>query len=171
MPNTSRCVFLDTSFLVSLCDSSRDTHETAKRHFQFWIETGTQMIVSAIVYAEYLARADIPPVILSTVTVAPFDAKAADLAGRIMRRRLEASLPTPEGTPRDALKDDFKIIAHACECGAGIIATDDARTFPRFASFAAKNFSEAAGLRLVLLRDGFNPGVASCGEPELDFGA
>lgn len=170
MSDSPPCVFLDTSFLVTLCDASRSEHDVAKRYFRFWVESGAKMIVSAIVYAEYIARADLPTIVLSSVSVAPFDAKSAMLAGRIMRQRLLERQSRPVEVSRDALKDDFKIIAHACECGAGIIVTDDAKTFPVFVQFAADRFREVRNLRLVLLGDGFNEGVARSGQPEFDLG-
>lgn len=170
MPDSAPCIFLDTSFLVSLCDATRATHETAKRYFRFWVESGTRLFVSAVVYAEYLAKDELPQIVLNAVSVAPFDAKSANLAGRIMRQRLLERVEKPDGMVRDAVKDDFKIIAHACEYGAGAIATDDAKTFPAFVQFASERFPEAAQLRSILLKDGFNSGIARCGQPEFDFG-
>ena len=169
MPEDSPCVFLDTSFLVALCDERRENHETAKRYFRFWTEAGIPMFVSAIAYAEYLAGAELSPFVLNAVAVAPFDAKTARMAGRIMKLRRTENLAKDGGASRDERKDDFMIIAHACEYGAGAIATEDEKTFPKFVRFVAERIPEASRISVIQLKDGFNPGVARCRHPEFDF--
>ncbi len=173
MPDSSPCVFLDTSFLVALCDDRRENHETAKRYFRFWTETGVPMIVSAIAYAEYLAEDELPPLVLNAVSIAPFDASTARMTGRITRLRHVENLAKANGDApsRDERKDDFKIIAHACEYGAKAIVTEDVKTFPKYVRFAAERIPEASCISLIQLKDGFNPGIARSGSPEFDFGA
>ena len=42
-------VFLDTSFLITLVDPSRDRHAVAKRYFQYFLGERMPMAVSAVV--------------------------------------------------------------------------------------------------------------------------
>lgn len=174
MPDSTPCVFLDTSFLVTLCDAKRPNHETAKRYFRFWTETGATMVVSAIAYAEYLAGDELPSLVTNAVSIAPFDAKTARMAGKIMKKRKADNALKSEGdkdgASRDEKKDDFKIIAHACEYGAQAIVTEDAKTFPKYFRYAAEHFAEASRISLIQLKNGFNAGLARCTGPELNLG-
>lgn len=173
-------VFLDTCFLVTLCDAKRQHHATAKEYFRYWVQHGIPMFVSSIVYAEFLVREELPAIVADAVTIVPFDALAAHMAGKIMKKRQEYNLAHPakkakdgedsdEQVSRDEKKDDFKIIAHACEYGVKTIATEDARSMAGFVRFTAEHVQEAAEMSVILLQNGFDLRLVRCVGPELGF--
>lgn len=160
-----RAVFLDTSFLITLTDDARTDHDVARKYFSYWYEGGTKMFVSAVCYAEFLSKADeLPAFILNAAEIVSFNAEAAILAGKIKRNRLQIQV---DGTPRDALKDDIKIIASACTAHASAIAHCDGNSMHRFICQAAATLPEAAHLKSILLADGFDVGTAEFADPEL----
>ena len=166
--DTLRAVFIDTSFLITLTDANRADHAVARKYFAYWYESGVKMFVSAVCYAEYLAKADaLAAFVLNAVEVVSFNAEAAALAGKIHRARLRVQT---DGVPRDALKDDIKIIASACTTHAAAIAHCDGSSMSKFIARAGESFSEAKHLRSILLSDGFDAGTAEFSEPELALG-
>jgi predicted nucleic acid-binding protein len=88
-------------------------------------------MVPSIVMAEYLA--DFAPekqkaqqaIIGRNFFVAPFDAKAATIAGELHSKRLMKELRARSDIPRQCLKADVQIIATAIAHGAVRIYTDD----------------------------------------------
>jgi len=123
------------------------------------------MFVSAICYAEYLSKAEcLPPYVLNSIEVVPFNAEAAAIAGCFMRGRNKLSSPTGV---RDALKDDVKILASAVAYGVSAIAHCDGNSMSRFIAQSHELLPEASNLTSILLADGFNMGTANLGAPEL----
>lgn len=166
--DTLRAVFLDTSFLITLTDANRADHAVARKYFAYWYESGVKMFVSAVCYAEYLAKADaLAAFVLNAVEVVSFNAEAAALAGKIQRVRLQVQT---DGVPRDALKDDIKIIASACTTHVAAIAHCDGSSMSKFIARASESISEARHLMSILLSEGFDAGTAEFAEPELALG-
>lgn len=60
MPKLHRqSVLLDTSFLITLYDTTRDNHENAKEYFKYFIANSIDMYISSIVASEYQQKGDI----------------------------------------------------------------------------------------------------------------
>ena len=156
--DTLRAVFLDTSFLITLTDANRADHAVARKYFAYWYESGVKMFVSAVCYAEYLAKADaLAAFVLNAVEVVSFNAEAAALAGKIHRARLQVQTD-------GALKDDIKIIASACTTHAAAIAHCDGSSKSKFIARAGESFSEAKHLHMLRA---FYPAMCSCAEKNL----
>ena len=167
MPKSPRKgVCLDTSFLITLCSDRRPNHGVARQCFQLWLERGVPMFLPTVAYAEFLAKdTEVPPYILNQMHLLAFDPESAVLAGKIERARLLSSTDT--STPRDAMKDDIKIIANACQTRVLGIATEDENSMVRFVRRAAKNIPEAEGLTTLLLSRGFDESAALFAGPTL----
>ena len=116
-------VVLDTSYLITLANPTRDHHKTARRYWRHFMESEMPVFLPTIVVSEFYLRQEIPPEILRCCVALPFNwddaRKAAELGFDQFKGQAES---------RTALKDDIKIIAQAAVCGAGYLITDDTQT-------------------------------------------
>ena len=120
-------VLLDTSFLITLADKNRTSHQTARRYWRHFLENEIIPIyLSTIVVSEFCMKQQIPPEILRSCVVRPFNWDDALCAAKLDWKRVG-----PEGSERDALKDDVKIIAQDATAEAAFVITDDAGSFYR----------------------------------------
>lgn len=142
-------VVLDTSFLITLADKNRRHHETARRYWRHFLENQIPIFLSTIVVSEFCIKQEIPPEILRSCVVLPFNWDDAQKAAKLDWQRLR-----PEGTARDALKDDIKIIAQAAVAEAEFAITDDTESFYRY----CRAFKDAGAVqfKVVKLEDGFD---------------
>ena len=135
-------VFLDTSFLVALFNEGRgDVHKCAVQYFEYWIKSGVLILTSAICVAEYCAHAESLHGSFKCINILSFTPEDAMLAGRLFRKykgpMLGCRVPQPPGA-KDALKDDFKIVASAARSGANFIAHNDSKTMKGFEKAAVR---------------------------------
>jgi predicted nucleic acid-binding protein len=141
-------VMLDTSFLITLADKSRAHHEAARRYWRHFLENEIPIFLSTIVASEFSIKQEIPPEILRSCVVLPFNWDDALRAAKLDWKRLR-----PPGVERDALKDDIKIIAQAAQADVEFAITDDGESFYKF----CQTFKEAGEVqfRAIKLADGF----------------
>lgn len=130
MPKKSKqAVFIDTSFLITIFDSSRKNHENAKRYYQYFINNSIDMYLSTIVISEYQQKGDIQD-ILKTNCFIPCNFNVGDgiVAGDF------ASLLSGdrEKNTREATKDDMKILAQCANNEIDFIATEDKSTLAKY---------------------------------------
>ena len=142
-------VVLDTSFLITLADPGRAHHETARRYWRHFTEQGLPIFLPTIVVSEFCIRQEIPPEILRSCVVLPFNWDDA-----IQAAALDFSKVDRDGESRDALKDDVKIIAQAMVKDAAWIITDDTRSFYKFARELI--VAGQATFRAIKLEEGFD---------------
>lgn len=142
-------VVLDTSFLITLAGKDRANHQTARRYWKHFGETGIPLYLPTIVVSEFCVRQEIPAKILRACVVLPFNWDDAQKAAKLDFSRVERG-----GESRDALKDDVKIIAQAVVKDAAYVITDDSRSFYKFAA----HFREIGqvSFRPIKLEDGFD---------------
>lgn len=142
-------VLLDTSFLITLADKSRDHYESARLYWRYFLENDIPIFLSTIVVSEFCIKQEIPPDLLRCCVVLPFNWDHAQRAAKLDWKRLR-----PEGVMRDALKDDIKIIAQAEVVEADFAITDDSASFYRY----GKTFKDAGDVRFkaIKLEDGFD---------------
>ena len=142
-------VLIDTSFLITLADKNRERHEVAKSYWRYFLESQTPVFLSAIVVSEFCIKQEIPPGMLRCCVVLPFNWDDAQLAAKLDWRRHRV-----EGIPRDALKDDLKIIAQAAVKDVEFVITDDAASFFQY----CQKFQEAGEVQFkaIKLQDGFD---------------
>lgn len=122
-------VLLDTSFLITLADKNRPHHEAARRYWRHFLETDVPIFLSTIVASEFSIKQEIPPEILRSCVVLPFNWD-------------------------DALKDDIKIIAQAAQADVEFAITDDGESFYKY----CQTFKDAGEVqfRAIKLADGFD---------------
>ena len=142
-------VLIDTSFLITLADKSRQRHEIARQYWRHFLENQIPIFLSSIVVSEFCIKQEIPPDMLRCCVVLPFNWDDAQRAAKLDWKRLR-----PAGVERDALKDDIKIIAQAAVADAEFIITDDSASFYRY----CKLFKEAGEVQFkaIKLEDGFD---------------
>ena len=102
-----------------------------------------------IVVSEFCVRQEIPPEILRCCVVLPFNWDDA-----IQTAQLDFTKFKALDESRVAIKDDVKIVAQACVCGAGHVITDDVDSLARMALDL-----KAAGkvtFKTICLKDGFD---------------
>jgi predicted nucleic acid-binding protein len=142
-------VLLDTSFLITLADKNRAHHEAARRYWRHFLENDIPIFLSTIVASEFSIKQEIPPEILRSCVVLPFNWDDALRAAKLDWKRLR-----PPGVERDALKDDIKIIAQAAQADAEFAITDDSESFYKYCQV----FKDAGEVqfRAIKLADGFD---------------
>jgi predicted nucleic acid-binding protein len=151
---------VDTSFLITLSDPTRERHGVALTYFKACIERRVPLFLSSIVISEYQVRQAINDLPLRNFIVLPFNIDHAMSCGLLLR-----------ATARDAaddrvrVKDDFKLIAQ-CLCeGISHVLTEDASTLTKYLDRLRADGSSQA--RAVLLRDGFDPAWFDNGQGQL----
>lgn len=149
-------VVLDTSFLITLADPKREHHEAARRYWRHFTENALPMYLPTIVVSEFYMKQEIPPEILRSCVVLPFNWDDALQAARLGIPKLP-----DKDDGRVALKDDVKIIAQAMVKDAAWVITDDGSTFYKFARQLKDE--GMAKFRPIKLGDGFD---ASLLDPE-----
>lgn len=142
-------VLLDTSFLITLADKNRAHHEAARRYWRHFLENDIPIFLSTIVASEFSIKQEIPPEILRSCVVLPFNWDDALRAAKLDWKRLR-----PPGVERDALKDDIKIIAQAAQADAEFAITDDSESFYKYCQ-VYKDAGEVE-FRAIKLADGFD---------------
>ena len=118
-------VLLDTSFLISFVNKTRDNHDVALQYYRYMIEQGITMYLSSIVVSEFSIKQEIKDLPVSSFIILPFNAPDGIEAGKI--HNLLGKPVSDER--RDVAKDDLKIIAQAIRAKIPFILTDDVRTF------------------------------------------
>lgn len=153
-------VMLDTSFLDCLLNKDRLDHDIAKRYFDFWIKNKVVICTSTICMAEFAANAEQLHPIFSLIIQLPFNAESALLAGDLFRKYKKPVMSAKESDSvpgrRDALKDDFKIVAAASNAHVNAIAHNDPSTMSKFLARAKEEFEQCHDLNAILLKDGFD---------------
>ena len=142
-------VFLDTSFLITLADPTRERHAVAKRYYQEFLTRKMPLAISSIVVAEFCVRQKLETLPLQQLILMPFNQEDA-----IVAAGLDFKSFRKPGGDRQALKDDFKIIGHAQARGFGYLITDDAETM--FPYCEALRSNGTVMLRAIKLQSGFS---------------
>ena len=153
-------VMLDTTFLDCLLNNERQHHDIATKYFNFWVKNKVVICTSTICLAEYAANAEQLHPIFSEIVLLPFNAESALLAGDLFRKYKKPVMSTRESDSapgrRDALKDDFKIVAAASNASVNAIAHNDPSTMSKFLIRAKSEFEQCHNLNAILLADGFD---------------
>ena len=142
-------ILLDTSYLITLVDSSRKHHEVAEAYLPESLRRGVPLYLSVIAASEFQVKQDVADLPLRNFELLPFNIDHAMQAGLLMR-----GLQRDATDIRDAVKDDVKLIAQAiCESLTHIL-TEDAKTLVKF----VHRFNDAreCNLKSILLADGFD---------------
>jgi len=156
---------VDTGFLISLVDRSRAHHEAARSYYKYFLQHQTVMLLPTVVACEFCIVQPITDLPLRNFRILPFNlvdaTKCAELNAHHYRQQLAGT------GQRDAVKDDFKIIAQAVVQQAGQLVTEDASTICRYCDLLRTDGK--IQFRVVKLSDGFNEGFVNGGQPGLNL--
>jgi hypothetical protein len=120
-------VLLDTSYLITLADRNRPHHDAAKRYWKHFLENQIPIYLSTVVVSEFCLKQPLDTDILRHCVVLPFNYDDA-----LKCAALNFTAYKDTGVGRDALKDDFKLIAQAEVKQAAYLITDDSDTMFKF---------------------------------------
>ena len=153
-------MLVDTSFLITLSDHTRQRHGVAVSYFKACIERRVPLFLSSVVVSEYQVRQAINDLPLRNFIVLPFNIDHAMSCGLLAR-----TLPRDAADDRVRVKDDLKLIAQ-CACdGISHVLTEDANTLAKYLDrLRAAGRSQT---RAVLLRDGFDAAWFDNGQGQL----
>lgn len=145
----NKSVVLDTSFWITLLDSTRSNHDVAKRYYQYLLKNDFLLYLSTIAISEYCHRGELSDLPLDKVLPLPFNTRHAVASADLNFKSRPAS-----DDRRDTAKDDFKLLAQAkCE-NAGYLITDDSNSLATYAHSLVEQ--EKLELRCIALADGFD---------------
>lgn len=142
-------VLLDTSFIITLLLRTRPHHAIAVGYFKYFLEEGFQLLFSTIALAEYLHKGTTEELPLTEMHLLTFTWEHAKKCAE-----LDFSAHREKADDRQAVKDDFKLLAQAAVEGCGFVITDDANTLFKYARRLRADGK--ISFRAVKLEDGFD---------------
>lgn len=158
----SAAFMLDTSFLISLVDKNRSTHQAAKQYFQRCLQLQAPLHVSTLALAEFCTKQPITDLPLTTFRLEPFNISHAIKCGSfwaaLMPHRDKADV-------RDAVKADIQMLSQAHAEGIPYILAEDTNTFSKYAERARS--SNLSTCRVILLSAGFDEAWFNDGQSSL----
>lgn len=154
---------LDTGFLITLFDANRKAHEHAKAYYRYFLENGVPLYLPTVVASEFCIKQPITDLPLHNFKILPFNLaesiRCADLNNAYYRKKSGAG-------QRDAVKDDFKIIAQTEEQEALFLLTEDTNSMSVYCDLL-RNESRVA-FKVIELSKGFDISfVNGTGQTEL----
>ncbi|MBU0676473.1 MAG: hypothetical protein KJ626_00015 [Verrucomicrobia bacterium] len=147
----SRMVVVDTTFLISLVDESREAHEAAKKYYRYFLENGMAMLLPTVVVAEFCVKQPITDLPLRNFRVIPFNFEDAQKCGYLNAHHSRKDVGVGQ---RDAVKDDFKIIAQTVVQDAALLITEDGDTLGQYCSYLRER--NEINFKVVNLHEGFD---------------
>jgi predicted nucleic acid-binding protein len=143
-------VLLDTSYLISLVDSSRANHSVAVKYYRLMVDNQYKMYLSSIVASEFSIRQPITDLPLNNLRALPFNIPHAMVAAE-----LHNSLKRDQNDSRDVVKDDVKLMAQASKDNIPFILTEDESTLYKYCK--RLQTSNLLKVRAIKLSDGYDP--------------
>lgn len=148
----SKAVVVDTSFLICLVSEDRPSHSTSKEYYRYFLENDITMLLPTVVVAEFAVKQPPEDLPLRNFVIAPFNYETAKTCASLDMTE-QRSRQEDKGQ-RDAVKDDFKIIAHAVAEAALFIVTDDQNTMAKYC--ARLNQDKTVSFKVVPLWEPFD---------------
>ena len=145
-------VSLDTSFLISFADPTRQHHAAALGYFRHCLAERFPMWISTVAAGEFEVGQPIEDLPLQNFRIQPYNLPHARKAATLFRA---ARAGAGAQDPRRIIVNDLKILAQAEEDGTPFVITEDENTLSRMAERLRANGLLA--MRVLLLRDGFLP--------------
>ncbi len=128
-------VLIDTCFLIALVNEQDPFHKNAEEYFRHFVESGTELLLSAICMSELYERQELE--IIENFRVISFSIDEVAAQRKFFARTDTSS--SPDST-RIQVKDDIKIISSGLAHGAAAVlsANDD-----------FNKMAERVGLRVI----------------------
>jgi predicted nucleic acid-binding protein len=146
-------VSLDTSFLISFANPTRDNHATAQAYFRHCVERGIPMWISTVVAGEFAVKQSFTDLPLKQFLLQPYNLTHALTAADFVRAIKEMATETDR---RTVVINDLKILAQAEREEIKVVLAEDKNTMWRLATSLREKGKLNA--RVLLLKDGFTPG-------------
>ncbi len=147
----SQGALLDTGFLITLFDETRECHESAKVYYKYFLDNQITMYVPTVVISEFSIKKSFMDMPVRNFTILPFNIsdalRCATLDSSYYRKKLNAG-------QRDAVKDDFKILAQAHVQDVDFLVTEDERSMKLYCD--ALKADGLVAFKAISLRDGFD---------------
>lgn len=142
-------VLLDTSFLISLVDASRENHNKAKEFYRYFIDNKIAMVLSAIVTSEFCIKQPITDLPLENFRPLPFNLPDSYHISNLFEDKFKN---VDNGISRVSVKDDYKIASQCNFNKITYLLTEDEPLFTLLNSLQSeKNIS----FKPLLLQDGY----------------
>lgn len=142
-------VLLDTSFLISLVDASRDNHNKAREFYKYFIDNKIAMVLSAIVTSEFCIKQPITDLPLENFRPLPFNLPDSYHISNLFENKFKN---IDSGISRVSVKDDYKIASQCNFNKITYLLTEDEPLFTLLNSLQSeKNIS----FKPLLLQDGY----------------
>ncbi|MFM2112420.1 MAG: hypothetical protein RLZZ271_1080 [Pseudomonadota bacterium] len=151
---------MDTSFLITLADSTRSNHQTAIRYLRKALETGCPLYLSAIVASEFQVKQPVTDLPLRNFHVLPFNIDHAMTTGQLMK-----AITRDQGDDRVAVKDDLKLLAQMVCDSITHILTEDKNTLVKYLN--RLNEMGETSAQAIVLEDGFDAAWFNGGQRNL----
>jgi hypothetical protein len=116
----SSSVLLDTTFLISLVDSTRPNHLKANEFYKYFLDHKFAMKLSSIAACEFSIKQPIEDLPLDTFQMLPFNIPESTQLSHLYMHHFKNV-----GYNRIAVKDDFKLISQAAYNKIDFIITED----------------------------------------------
>ncbi len=157
-----KSVMIDTSYLITLFDDSRPNHDNALAYYKYFIAESIDMYISSIVASEYQVKSDINA-ILGTKNFIACDFHTIDgITAGELHRKLNSEQRGAE--PRNAIKDDIKLLAQCKNQKMDYIITEDESTLARY----CRRLEELGELNTVVIPvNTFDPSLLRDGQTSL----
>lgn len=151
----SASALLDTSFLITLVNSHRPNHETAKQYFRHMQQANVAMYLSAIAAAEFEVKQSITDLPLGEFRILNFNLAHGQQAAKLMNALKERTA----GDSRTAVRDDLKLMAQASHEQIDVILTEDSSTLYKYCERLRGDGHLQT--RAITLKEGFDANVFS----------
>jgi predicted nucleic acid-binding protein len=121
-------VMLDTSFCIRLLKKDDEYHKNVVEYFEYFLNNKIELYLSTIAVAEYSVKDDPQNLPMRTMKIVPFDFFDGKRAGEFFKILME-NKSVFEGTVRDVIKDDCKILAQIANRNIEGYITKDKSSF------------------------------------------
>jgi len=160
-----KTVFFDTSFLITLLDSSRANHDNAKKYYKYFIENEIVMFISVIVVSEYSQKQPMDGIIATNNFITPvFNYADAIVSGEFSNILSVEDVQRTDS--RNVAKDDIKLLAQCANNSIDYIATDDISTLAKY----THRLNDLGKLKTqVITMNAFDMSIFNGGQMTLDI--
>jgi predicted nucleic acid-binding protein len=154
-------VSLDTSFLITYADDTREHHAVAVQYVQACMTSNIPMFVSAIAIAEYEVKQQFADIQQGRFLPVNYNAMHAIKSAELYRKyknivRDAVRNPANEVIPheRNVIINDFNIVGQAEEEGITYILTDDSKTMEKMVN--CLHINQHCNIRSIALYRGYD---------------
>lgn len=127
----AKSVLVDTSFLITANDNTRENYRTAKKYLRYFLDKKIKMYLSAIVISEFHQKQTIAPILRSGWYVTlPFAIEHGLECSNIAHGLGNQARKSDDS--RAEYRDDIKLMAQAQANDIDFIITDDHTTLARY---------------------------------------